>query len=261
MATTALARQPFVAPIENTNKDFGTVCREFLSTKQKDIIKMFGYLTGWTSIALPRNNQTGQLAGRVSELMGNAKNLLSVIEIPDKAVNLRRAVSDFIAEPSVEGARKVVLKELPGIINPICDGIDLSSKFVPYTSQAMRAVKTVNLSATLIGAGSSAIEQVQKLNKMTEIDSQKATLHFMNIARDVSYVALSTIGLSGTFLGFAAAPWMFLACLTSGLLFTIGGFFYDRVVVNLDGKHTDMNKVNANLRAEIAYLRTEAPAA
>lgn len=254
---TAVTGQPFVAPFANTNKDFGTVFWEFLTTKQKDIVKLFGYATGWTSISLPSDHSTGQLLGRVSGFMGDTKNLLSAIEIPDKAVNLRKAVSDFIAEPSFEGARKVVLKEFTGLVNPVCDAIDFSTKFVPITAEAMRAVKTANFTATLIGAGNSAVEQVQKINNLTEIDSQKTTLHLINIARDVSYVALAIIGLSSMFLGFAAAPWMFLTCLTSGLLFTIGGFFYDRVVVNLDGKHTDLNRVNANLNAEIVHLRAQ----
>lgn len=261
MATaTAIERQPFVAPFENTNKDFGTVFWEFMTTKQKDIVKLFGYATGWTSISLPSEDPTGQLLGRVSGFMGDTKNLLSALEIPDKTVKLRKAVSDFIAEPSFEGARKVLFKELTGLINPVCDGIDFSTKFVPITTEAMRTVKTVNFAATFIGAGNSAIEQVQKINNLTEIDTQKTTLHLINIARDVSYVALAVIGLSSIFLGFAAAPWMFLTCLTSGLLFTIGGFFYDRVVVNLNNEHTDLNRANANLRAEVTYLRTPAVA-
>lgn len=255
MATTAVERQPFVAPFESVNKDFGTVFWEFLSSKQKDIIKLFGYATGWTSVSLPSDHPTGQLCGRVSGFMGDTKNLLSAIEIPEKTANLRKAVTDFIAEPSFEGARKVALKELTGLINPVCDGIDLSSKFIPLTSEAMRAVKTINFTATLVGAGNSAVEQVQKINNLEEIDTKKTALHLINIARDVSYVALAVIGLSSIFLGFAAAPWMFLTCLTSGLLFTIGGFFYDRVVVNLDNKHTDLNRENANLIAEVTYLR------
>lgn len=257
MTTPGLARQPFVAPFPNTNKDFRTVCWEFLSTKQKDITRIFGCLAGWISIALPSDNPSGKLAGRVNGFMGNAKNLLSVMEIPDKAINLRKAVSNFIANPSFEGARQLVLKDLTGIIKPICEGIDLSNQFVPYTTDAMRAVKTVNSTATLIGAGKSVVEEVQKIHRMTKIDAQETTLHLINIARDVSYVAVAIIGLNSMILGFAAAPWMSLACLTSGLLFTIGGFFYDRVVVNLDGKHTDINKINHNLRAENDNLTAE----
>jgi hypothetical protein len=256
MATGIVATggQPFTAPHLNTNKDFGTVVWEFLATKQKDFIKVFGYATGWTSIALGSENPTGALAGRVSGFMGDAKNLLSAMEIPDKAAKLRHAFERFIAEPSFDTARDLFLKELTGIINPICDAIDLSSKFVPIT-ELMPAVKGVNFTATLIGAGNNCVQQVQEISERKELDADQTTLNLLNIARDTSYVALGIIGLSSLFLGFAAAPWMFLACLTSGLTFTIGGFFYERVVVNPSGKHDNFSLVRENLNAEIDHLR------
>ncbi len=258
MATAAVARQPFVPPIQNTNKDFRTVFWEFLSTRQKDITKIFGLIAQWVPVVCPTNHSARQLAGRVSESMGNTKNLLSAIEIPGKAESLRNRISCFIADPSFAGFRRVVFGEMTGLINSVCDGIDLSSKFVPCASEAMRGLKTLSLTATLVGASNSAVEQVQKIHAMTELDPQKTGLRVMHIARDTSYVALAILSLSSMFLGFSAAPWMFLACLTSGLLFTIGGFFYDAAVVNLDGKHTDANKVYTNLRAELAHLRTAA---
>lgn len=115
----AISRNSFVAPFENTNKDFGTVFWEFLSTRQKDVIKLFSYTMGWGKIALGTEDPAGKLAGRVSSFAGDAKNLLSFIEIPQRTTNLRKAVSDFIAEPSMEAARNVALRELPNVISEI----------------------------------------------------------------------------------------------------------------------------------------------
>jgi hypothetical protein len=239
--------QPFIAPFQSTNKDFGSVLSEFLSTQQKNIVKLVGYATGWTSLGLP-DQPVGQLAGRVSGFMGEAKNVLSAIEIPGKASSFHQAASKFIAEPTLDSGRVVAFKELPGLVSPICDTVSLCHKFLPLSSEAMQTVKNVSSTFTLISSGHSALEQIQKIHQMEEINPKRTALYLNNLARDVSYVAVAVLGLIGL------SGWVLLACLTSGLVFTITGFFYDRIVVNADGKHTDLNKVNANLRAELAYL-------
>lgn len=243
-------------PHVSTNKDFGTVFFDFFNEKKKDLTKLIGYTSFWIGEAIGKSHPQHELTGRVSGFCGDAKNLMSTMEIPEKVSNVRKAFDQFVAEPGIETGRKLVLKEFTGLVNPVCDAIDISSKFVPVAAETMKQVKAANFTATLIGSTNGAVEQVQKM-QATDVTTEKTVLYMINLARDVSYVALAVIGLSSMFLGFAAAPWMFLACLTSGLVFGIGGYFYERIV-NPEGKHPDMNKVRDNLLAENTQLRANA---
>ena len=57
----------------------------------------------------------------------------------------------------------------------------------------------------------------------------QVVFYLMNLARDVSYLALGIIGLSFILTATPIAALPIVTCLTSGLTFTIGGYFYERI--------------------------------
>ncbi|MBI3237067.1 MAG: hypothetical protein HYZ48_05155 [Chlamydiales bacterium] len=220
------------------------VVKEFFATKQKEVVKIFGYATGWTSIFLQVGSNS-ELAGRISTDAGWIKNGLSALETPGKLMDLHLAVKNFYDKPSLSSARIVLFSKTTSVINSVSDSIDFGSRIFPVASETMKVVKGVNYTATLIGAGNGAIEQFQKLAKKP--DGKTIGLIMINVARDTSYVGLAVIGLAGMASLITTAPWMFLACLTSGLSFTIIGFFYERLVETQgSNKHLDPHRVNAN---------------
>lgn len=253
MTTASLANQTFVLPYKHTNKDWETVVSEFLTTKKKEMARIFAYAAAWTSLAYKDDEPMRQLYGRVSSFMGDVKNALSASEIPEKAVHLGRQIDHFAHRPTFDKGRKLLFKELAAITAPVCDTIDLFNKFVPINPDKMVGIKGLSLTTTFLSSGNDMIDQVQRISKMKEINPQRTALYLINIARDVSYIALSILALSGLVLGYVIAPWMILACLTSGLLFGIAGFFYEHIV-NPEGLHLDLGKINANMKAAMEQL-------
>ncbi len=254
------APQPFVPPFENTNKDIGTIFKEFMDTQLKNIIKIFGYATGWTSIYLGKGDPTGELCGRISGHFQQAKRFATAMEIPAKTYEVGVAVEKLIKTPSLENMRNLFLDKLTSLIDPVCNAIEFGNEYLPLEQGAFTAMKAVNYGSTFIGNTNGIVKEAEKMYGMPEFDTKKATLHLINIARNVSYVVLGAIGLASVFLGFAAMPWMFLACLTSGLTFTLGGFFYERLVYSEKNLNIDFEKVNANLNREVVHLRPAAAA-
>ncbi len=242
-ATVASIGPSISAPILDLKKSKVDVLKEFVTTKQKDIVKLFTYATGWLSLGLGKSDPVGKKAGEFSAFGTNAKNFLSAIEVPFKAHEVGLAVEELIEKKDGKAARKLFLEKIPALANPLCDSIDLTSKFIPIPAEAMKGVKIASAAATGIGAADSLVTEVQTLHNLPKIDEKRTALSMIMIARNVSYVVLGTISLIGLVFGVAFAPWMFLACLTSGLLFGIGGFFFERLVVNPNGKFNDQRKV------------------
>lgn len=253
-ATTAVTPATTTAPtLALPYKSNYEIAISFFKEKAKDLAKAINYGFGWAAQVYP-NNPT---LPSVSKGAKDVKNFLSTTEIPEKADKTVASVRQFFAAPSVATGRNV-LKEGTGLINSTCDGIDFSSNWLTIPSQVMKGLSLVNYGATFLGAGNSAIEQAESINcearKLREgkaCNEQKIHLNMINIARDVSYVALAVLGILSIAFGVAVAPWVFLACLTSGLLFTIGGYFYERMV-DPEKKHFDKDKMIAQLQARAA---------
>jgi hypothetical protein len=129
----------------------------------------------------------------------------------------------------VGDACRKTFKDATGLTNGICDSIDFSTKYIQYDPEMLRWVKGIGFAATLGGSGVGAAEQMNNLSKSWG-DVKKSTLYVINLARDVSYVALGILGLSFILTATPMVTWMILACLTSGLTFTIGGYFYEKIV-------------------------------
>ena len=131
----------------------------------------------------------------------------------------------------VADAGRKTFKDTTGLVNACCDGIDYGTKYIPIDKGAMTWIKGVNFASTLAGSGVAAGEQIYNIaTTAQDPEGKKLTLYLINLARDVSYVALGAIGLFFVVTATPIVPWMILACLTSGLALTIGGFFYERLV-------------------------------
>lgn len=275
MATTGITaagtRPPLVLPhpempysSTNQNKSVVDIVYDFFRSSKgaKDTAKALSYSTGWTAMALGKDTPNGKIAADLSGFGTNAKNFISATELPGKLDKVRAAAREFVEDPSPTKARKLFLDTLPGLVNPSCDTVTLGNQFVPLPAEAFRALKGVNYASTFIGAANSAVEQVEKISEIPKDDAKKTEKvgqYMLYLASFTSYVGLGAIGLSSMFLGFAAAPWMFLGCLTSGLVFGIGGYFYERII-NPENKAEffDPKKVTANMQAQNANLQAEA---
>ena len=213
---------------------------ELLKSKPRDIIKAFGYSTFWAGQAIPDLHPNVQ---HFSFYMGDVKNLLGAIEVPDKAntlwISLKGLWTDVTGLAAgnadatlckVGAAARKAIKDTASLTNSVCDGIDFSTKYIQIEADVMRWIKGIGFTATLSGAVVGAGEQVQNLTKVQSAMDKEAILYMINLAREVSYVALGAIGLYFVISATPMVPWMILACLTSALSFTIGGFFYERIV-------------------------------
>lgn len=206
----------------------------FFKEKIKDVVKLLGYSTFWAGQAVPNLPSSVQ---SFSFAMSDVKNLLGAIEIPEKANALQKSVSglwtsvtDGASWTQVANAGRKAIKDTTGFVNSCCDGIDFSTKYITIDKSALTGIKTVSFGSTLVGASIAAGEQLYNLGTEPDPEGTKWPLYLMNLARDVSYVALGIIGLASIITATPLVAWQILACLTSGLLFSIGGFFYNGIV-------------------------------
>ncbi len=221
------------------------VVLKFFEEKAKDISKVFSYTTFWLGQAIP--NLPAE-ARSFSATMGDFKNFISATEVPKKIMEARDAVNRFWTDLTTSGgpwskvaeAGREVFKKATSLTNSVVDSVDFSSRFLPIDQNVMSWLKGLNFAATLGGAGNGAIEQIQNFCKTTDADAQKRTLYMINLARDVSYVAVGVIGVASFVTGAAIVPWMIVAALTSGLGFTIGGYFYEKLY-DPEGKGKNLN--------------------
>jgi hypothetical protein len=205
----------------------------FIKERGKDIAKAGSYLAFWATQAIP------DLPPNVTKfnfLLKDFKNFISVTEIPEKLCTLSGSVSNIITDlPSatmgkVGTAARKVFKDTMSLINSTADTIDFASLFVPICKETLRWVSGINCAATAGFAGNGIIEQIQNINGMSKIDPKRTAFYLINLARDVSYLAVGVIGLASVLTIAPVAPWMIVSCLTSGLSFSIGSYFYERLV-------------------------------
>ncbi len=247
---------------------------KFLEEKVKDFAKGIGYLGFWVGQAIP---DAPPQVRSFSTLMGNFKNFVSATEVPKKTselwdaltgkeglwTNLTNKVTSQADSTwgKVGTAAGEVFKKSTSLTNSVVDGIDLSSTFIAIDAQVMTWLKGFNFAATLGGAGYGAIEQVQKFSATDKDEVHKQRLYMINLARDVSYAVLGAMGLFFVLTATPIVPWMIVACLTSGLACTLGGYFYEKVYdPEGKGKNLDPDVVIKNNIARKDYERRLATA-
>jgi hypothetical protein len=214
----------------------------------KNLVKAFNYGSFWVRHAVsmsPELSAAPQMGSAMETLKAagetgkDIKNLIGAAEVPEKATRLVATVRKVIAEPSWAGVAQVGA-DAGQVVNSLYDGFELSTRFIPIDPAMMRNITAVNHAATLFSAGKGAIDELgemaaNKLHEATnsvEAEQEKNKLIFsmLNLAKLVSYVAVGVMGLSSFFFGIVFAPWAFPAALTTALVFTFGGYFFDKIV-------------------------------
>jgi len=205
----------------------------FFKEKVKDLAKTGSYLAFWATQAIP---DLPTSVTKFNFLLKDFKNFVSVTEVPEKLCTLGGSVSTLVTNlPSatmekVGTAARKVFKDTMSMINSTADTIDFASLFVPVCKETLRWVSAINCAATAGFAGNGVVEQIQNINGMGKVDPKRTTFYLINLARDVSYLAVGIIGLASVLSIAPIAPWMIVSCLTSGLSFSIGSYFYERIV-------------------------------
>src|SRR3990172_5417613 len=253
-ATTAVTPATTTAPtLALPYKSNYEIAISFFKEKAKDLAKAINYGFGWAAQVYP-NNPT---LPSVSKGAKDVKNYLSIVEIPEKTDKTVASVRKFFEKPSVTTGR-AVLKEATGFTNALCDGVDFSNNWLQMPSHVMKGLGLVNSGATILGCGNSAIEQAESIHceikkkwEEKKFNGPLIPLNLIRIARDVSYIAVAVLGIIAVGFGAAIAPWAFLACLTSALVFSIGEFFYANIV-DPEGKNYDKEKRIAQLESRPA---------
>jgi hypothetical protein len=219
---------PFPKPAEYSTTD---LVLTFFKEKLKDLAKAGAYMAFWATEANPH------LSSGVKEfnfMMKDFKNFIGITEIPEKLHTLSGSVSILVSDLSgtwdkVWSASRKVFKDTMALISSGVDSIEFANRFIPLSKDVLRGVSTMNFAALLASCGTGALEQVQNINGMREIDSKRTTFYLINLARDVSYLALAVIGLSFMLTATPVVPWMMIACSTAGLACSIGSYFYERI--------------------------------
>lgn len=241
-----------------TNQKISDVVLKFFKEKAKEVVKIFGYTSGWVNVLKPGVDPK---VGEFSTMMGDMKNAMSATEVPDKVYKVGLAAKKLTQDFTWANVRALI-KDVSSCINSSADALFFSSKFVPINSELMRAAKGVNFAATVGGCTISAGEQLQKIHT-EDYKFEKVSLALINLARDVSYLAVGIVGLFCVITATPFVPVVMLGLLSSGLLFTITGFFYERIADPYK-QHEDQKIVIQNLKAQNEYLaraRVAAPAA
>lgn len=224
-------RVPNPSISRNQDRDLSDIFFSFFKEQVQDIAKGVGYATFWIVKALhPIPYQYREFGN----LMRDVKNFIGLTEIPDKLDKVVRSAKEFFEDPSIPTGCTAV-KENMGLANSLFDTLELvgTRKVLRIGKDALGYLGAANYGATLVGSGISAYENVDKIDQAAPKEAEKVGLYLIRLARDVSYVVLGAFGVICFFAGLAAAPFypvVMAACLTSALTFSIGGYFYERIV-------------------------------
>jgi hypothetical protein len=240
--STTTVSSPVYKPEEYTVA--GAVLK-FFEEKTKDVAKALGYIAFWTGQAIP---DAPHEVRSFSSMMGDFKNFVGATEVPKKMTEAIGACKEFWVDltntssscEKIGRAARQVFKKCTSLTNSVADGIDFSLRFISIDSSIMTWIKGLNSLATIGGAGNAALEQMENLAKTQRHEIAKQTLYCINLARDVSYVALGALGLFSLVGVIPVIPWACVALLTVGLTLTIGGYFYEKLH-DPEGKGKNLN--------------------
>lgn len=234
-----------------TNNTFADTLRLFIKEKFKDIAKVFNYAIAWTSIAKPDLSPD---IIRFGGAMKDFKNFVGATEAPGKTESAFKAIQVFAREPKWNNFRKVI-SETSLTMNSYFDATELANKFFPISKEVFQKIQNVNFIATTVGSLNGAAEEIEKLSAACDKGATDlARLRVINLARNVSYLALGLMGLYSAYYGITSLSLFMLASVCSGLLFGIGGYFYERIV-DPEMKHQNKDKIIQNLTIENLNLR------
>ena len=200
-----------------------------LETQKTSLIKLTGYAAGWTAIYLGKEDHRGEIAGKVSDFMGDAKNLLSAFEVPKKVGELGTSAYTFYKKPSIINGVDVVCGKLTSLMNSSSDVFDLCTKFCPVSDIAKQNVKWYNSVATLTLSSYHTLYNAKRVyhNARKEgVTSHEVLYGCIATAISASYIGVSLIHL---FYRDKAKSWHYLACITSGTALSMTAFFYARL--------------------------------
>ena len=221
----------------------------------KSVFRLTNATTFWAKYFNPSTpNGVSDLGG----LAKQAKNLTSVFGLPQNLAKVVETARKFdIAKPFTSTAN--LGADVCSLANGGCDTAELVHTVVtPLPADLMEKVKATNYTATFLGSLKGTYDTVVKLFKnATDIQkneadktaqntseanyqkvkaktTQQVTSNVLSLASKVSYLALGSLGIASLFT--PLAPAAIVACLTSGTIFGLGSFFYDRVVDPFDDK-------------------------
>ncbi len=259
------------APISNQTRvnkpeEYTTagIILKFFDEKIKDFAKLIGSAAFWTTQAVPN---LPPAVSNLGALMGDMKNFVSITEVPKKSVETFEAIKEFCKNfaEKVTGkagswgkigtaARKVFSKSA-GLTTNVIDGVNLGSKFIPIDPAAKTQLGKISFAATLCSAGNGAVEQIEKLAATGAKETKKQTLYLLNLARDVSFVALAIVGLGFLLTATPVVAWVLAAFSTAGLFFSLSSYFYEKVYdPELKGKNLNPEVVVENRMAARAVV-------
>lgn len=239
--------------IAQTKSNFYIVL-EFFKDKGKDVAKTIGYTCSWMIQLFPSMPANAQV---IADGMKNTKNFFSALELPEKIMKFHHAVVSLVSDTTLSVVQKVrnFVKEGTGLFNAFADTTELSSIYLPVGKEFLHSVKTLNLGATFLGAGNSAVENIQKYASTKASEQERQNLYMINTARDVSYFVFAGYVLGCAFMGATVVSAVVLGLLSSGLAFTMAGFYYERKV---DPEKKGMNVPSAvidHFKREVAMKR------
>lgn len=219
---------------------------------------MFRLINATTFWAKYFNPSTPKGISELGGLAKQAKNLTSIIGLPQNVAKVVETARKFdISKPLTSTVN--LGADVCSLANGGCDTAELVHTVVtPLPANAMEAVKATNYTATFLGSLKGTYDTVVKLfanasdiqkneadkvaNTTSEANyekvkgktTQQLTSNVLSLASKVSYLVLGSLGIASLFT--PLAPVAIVACLTSGTLFGLGSFFYDRVVDPFDDK-------------------------
>ncbi len=224
-ATSTTLAPPVPKPAEYSIPD---LVLTFFKEKFKDLAKTGSYIAFWATEAIP---DLPKNVTQFNTTLRDFKNFVSMTELPQKMYEFGTSLQKATAATAekIGSASREVFKNSMALVNTVADSIDFVHVFVPISKEVMRWVSGINFAATIGFAGNGVIEQVQHIQGTKVADPKKTMFHMINIARDTSYLVLGVMGLGFILTSTPLVPWMIVACLTSGLTFSIGSYFYERI--------------------------------
>jgi len=240
----------------------------YVKDNTKQTIRWGSYFAFWTErflqtfspatqaeFKLPNPQAIGRFGGE----MARFKNVLSALEVPEKASNvyedlqkLKKVSFDPKAKwGDVGNATLKMVMNTGNLISCSCDGVEFfgAPGLMNLTKETAFKFKVLSLSATFVGSGASAFDNTRKIWKEWRADnlwSVETGYHLINLAGNASYVALGMLGLFIT--GLPMVPWQAVACLTSGVFFNTCSYFYDRLY---DPEHKGRNLHPIRVRDDV----------
>lgn len=224
--------------------------------------KVIRYTSDWIGKGLtPRVEAGGSGAGALSNATilrrfgANAEHLLNAFNIPGAfaraALSIKGVFSAFTADPAKrspgdKAKAQTVFKaalDVNDIADPVCDGITLLKdlKLVNLGSVASQAVEGVAsgslfITSTVRGvkSGWDVANSATKMNRgdaaTVQAERKQVVVGLLNMAKWISFFALSVIGLVGLIV-VGIPAWAALAAMTSALIFGIFAAYATEVLV------------------------------